>query len=187
MKVLPGFTKDKRHAACKGVIRDALEEGYINSASSLEVLRQMRQELDISDEEHRVVLEELGVEDPELLNPSKKRTLGNSVRLNGYSKALERVIALQQKQLARTEITNLLEADPKAIQALRQGYSISAEEEQEILEGFDPETSTLHRGDYLLQQLYNLTDCLHALNQPQLIALGSIVKPLQDKVLQKNV
>lgn len=186
VKVLPGFTKEKRHAAYKGVIREALEEGYVNSSSSLEVLRQMRQELDISDEEHRIVLEELGVEDPELLNPTKKRTLENSVRLNGYRKALERAISLQQRQLERTDITDLLQADPKAIQALRQEYSISAKEEQEILEGFDPEASIVHRADYLLQQLYDLTDCLHALNQPVLIVLGNIIEPLRDAVLTKK-
>jgi Cyclic nucleotide-binding domain/4Fe-4S binding domain len=186
VKVLPGFTKEKRHVAYKGVIRDALEEGYVNTSSSLEVLRQLRQELDISDEEHRVVLEELGVEDPELLNPTKQRTLENSVRLNGYRKALERIVGIQQRQLERNEISDLLVTDSTAIQALRQEYSISAKEEQEILEGFDREAGIVHRADYLLQQLYDLTDCLHALNQPLLIAQGNIIKPLRDAVLQKK-
>jgi hypothetical protein len=52
----------------------------------------MRSELNISNEEHREVLEELGVEDPELLNPSKKRSRENLVRLTGYRKALERMV-----------------------------------------------------------------------------------------------
>lgn len=186
VKVLPGFTKEKRHAAYKGVIRDALEEGYVNSSSSLEVLRQMRQELDISNEEHRVVLEELGVEDPELLNPTKKRTLENSVRLHGYRKALDRMISLQQKQLETSEIPDLLAADPKAIQALRQEYSITSKEEQEILEEFDREAGIVHRANYLLQQLYNLTDNLHALNQPLLIPQGNVIEPLRDLVRQKK-
>jgi Cyclic nucleotide-binding domain/4Fe-4S binding domain len=186
VKVLPGFTKDKRHEAYKGVIREALEEGYVNSSSSLEVLRQMRQELDISDEEHRLVLEELGVEDPELLNPTKKRTLENSVRLNGYRKALERMITLQQQQLERDEIPNLLQANSKAIEVLRQEYSITAKEEHEILAGFDREASIVHRADYLLQQLYDLTDHLHALNQPLLIAQGNMLEPLRDPILQKK-
>jgi hypothetical protein len=74
-KVLPGFTKENRHQAYKGVVREALEEGYVNYSSSLEVLQQMRRELGISDDEHLEVLEELGIEDPELLNPDRQRSL----------------------------------------------------------------------------------------------------------------
>lgn len=49
-------------------MREALEEGYVNYSSSLEILQQMRQELGITDDEHRIVMEELGIEDPELLD-----------------------------------------------------------------------------------------------------------------------
>jgi len=73
-KILPGFAGEKRLQAYKGVLREALEEGYANSSNSLEVLIQMRQQLDISEKEHLTVLTELGVEDPDLLNPSKQRT-----------------------------------------------------------------------------------------------------------------
>jgi hypothetical protein len=69
-KILPGFTGEKRLQAYKGVLREALEEGYVNSSNSLEVLIQMRQQLDISEKEHLTVLTELGVEDPDLLNPT---------------------------------------------------------------------------------------------------------------------
>ena len=86
-----GFTREKRHAAYKGVVREALEEGYANYSSSLEVLQQLRQELGITDDEHREVLEELGIEDPELLNPDRKRSLENQIRLTGYRKSLERL------------------------------------------------------------------------------------------------
>ena len=86
-KVLPGFTREKRHQAYKGVLREALEEGYANYSSSLEVLQQMRRELGISDDEHRIVLEELGVEDPALLDPNRQRSLENQIRLSGYRKS----------------------------------------------------------------------------------------------------
>nr|WP_238718569.1 hypothetical protein [Petrachloros mirabilis] len=82
-KVLPSFTREKRHQAYKGVVREALEEGYVNYSSSLEMLQQMRQELSITDDEHRLVLEELGIEDPELLNPDRQRSLENQIRLSG--------------------------------------------------------------------------------------------------------
>jgi hypothetical protein len=52
-RVLPEFGNEQRHEAYKGVVRDALAEGYVNAASSLEVLRRLRQELGISDDAHR--------------------------------------------------------------------------------------------------------------------------------------
>lgn len=70
-KILPGFTAEKRLQAYKQVLRETLEEGYVNFFNSLEVLQQMRHALDISEKEHLRVLTELGVEDPNLLNPSK--------------------------------------------------------------------------------------------------------------------
>ena len=95
-KVLPGFTGRKRLEAYKGVVREALEEGFVNAASSLEVLQQMRLSLGISDDEHRRVLEELGVEDPALLDPDSRRSLEDQIRLSGYRKSLERLQLVQR-------------------------------------------------------------------------------------------
>ncbi len=194
-KVLPGFTKEKRHEAYKGVLRDALEEGYVDTSSSLEVLKQMRSELNISNEEHREVLEELGVEDPELLNPSKQRSRENSVRLTGYRKALERMVSLRQRQSGRdfstdigdkTSIGDLLQNDSNAIRALRREYSINSQEEAEILEGFDTEASIVRRADFLLSQIYDLTDRYRAFNQPILLKQGNVLTLLRSTVQQKK-
>jgi len=194
-KVLPGFTKEKRHEAYKGVLRDALEEGYVDTASSLEVLQQMRSELNISNEEHREVLEELGVEDPELLNPSKKRSRENLVRLTGYRKALERMVLLRQRQSGRdfaadigdkTSIGDLLQNDSNAIKALRREYSITSQEEAEILEGFDKDAGIIRRADFLLSQMYDLTDRYRAFNQPILLKEGHVLTLLRSTVEQKR-
>ncbi len=83
-KILPGFTAEKRVQAYKQVLRETLEEGYANFFNSLEVLQQMRQGLEISEKEHLGVLTELGVENPDLLNPSKQRTREDQVRLQSY-------------------------------------------------------------------------------------------------------
>ena len=194
-KILPGFTKDKRHQAYKGVLREALEEGYVNSSSSLEMLQQMRSELDISNEEHRQVLEELGVEDPELLNPSKQRSRENLVRLTGYRKALERMVSLRQRQsgiefstdgMKKPSITDLLQDDANAIKALRREYSITSQEETEILEGFDRETGISRRADFLLSQLSDLIDRYRALNQPLLSKQDNVLTLLRVTVQQKK-
>ena len=95
-KVLPGFTGEKRHEAYKGVVREALEEGFVNAASSLEVLSRCASSSASPTSEHRQLLDELGVEDPGLLDPDSRRSLEDQIRLSGYRKSLERLMLVQR-------------------------------------------------------------------------------------------
>ncbi|MDX2270390.1 MAG: cyclic nucleotide-binding domain-containing protein [Cyanobacteriota bacterium] len=181
-KVLPGFSREKRQQAYKGVLKEALQEGYIESSSSLEVLEQIRSQLELSDDEHRTILSELGVEDPDLLDPDRLHSVENSVRLTGFRKALERLLSLQQRQ----SITDLLQRDPQGVRRLRQQYCITYEEEEEILWGLDREAGDLHRAKHLLQQLEPLILRYHALNQPQLLPQTLVLNLLRASVRQKK-
>ncbi|WP_414545154.1 cyclic nucleotide-binding domain-containing protein [Nostoc sp. CCY0012] len=188
-RVLPGFTKKKRHEAYKGVVREVLEEGYVNYSSSLEVLQQLRQELSITDDEHREVLEELGIEDPELLNPARQRSLENQIRLSGYRKSLERLILLQKKQidtLGSSALNNLMGENAAEIRALRRQYSINAQEETWILSGISPETGNLRRAEFLLTQLPTLISCYRALHQPIIRQHKAVLMLLQDSIHHKK-
>ena len=183
-KVLPGFTREKRHTAYKGVVRESLEEGYANYSSSLEVLQQLRQELGITDDEHRQVLEELGIEDPELLNPDRKRSLENQIRLTGYRKSLERLMLLQSQQ----DLTNPDRTlDPSIeLDALRRQYSISSQDEDWILSGISPEAGSLRRAEFLLAQLPDLIACYRGLNQPILSEHQAVLLLLKSSIHHKK-
>ncbi len=170
-KILPGFTREKRHEAYKGVVKEALEEGYVNYSSSLEVLKQMRQELGVSDDEHREVLEELGIEDPEILNPNRQRSLENQIRLTGYQKSLERLMRLQQQ-------------DGATIRTLNQQYSISQQEEDWIQSGLSPEADQKLAG--LQARLSEWIECDRALNHPMLQSQAAVLKVLKDTVQRKQ-
>jgi len=180
-KVLPGFTREKRHESYKGVVREALEEGFANTSSSLEVLRQLREELGITDDEHREVLEELGVENPELLNPEHKRTLENQIRLNGYKKSLERLVSLQQGD--RADLNPLSpQQESNEIRALRREYVISSQEEEWILSRFLPEFENTQKIDQLIARLAELRDCRLALSQPSLQSHHAAVNFLVESI-----
>lgn len=185
-RVLPGFTRDKRHEAYKGVVREALEEGYVNYSSSLGVLQQLRQELGITDDEHRQVLEELGIEDPELLNPDRQRSLENQIRLSGYRKSLERLMLLQRQGNNRDNKLDILEQNPAEIRALRSQYSITPQEESWILSGITPEEGNLRRAEFLLTQLSPLIDCYRALHQPILRQHDAVLSLLRDSIHHKK-
>ena len=173
-KVLPGFTKQKRYEAYKGVLRESLEEGYTNSSSSLEVLRQLRTELDVSDTEHRNLLEELGVEDPQLLDPTRKRDLENLVRISGYRKAMERLMYLQN-----LDVTT-------ASQQVAKTYSITPAEESEIMQDFDRESSLKQKSHYYLDRLEKLIRFYHSLNQSVLLDERPIVFLLLEAIRRKK-
>ncbi|WP_009631068.1 cyclic nucleotide-binding domain-containing protein [Synechocystis sp. PCC 7509] len=185
-KVLPGFTREKRHQAYKGVVRDALEEGYVNYSSSLEVLQQMRQELGITDDEHRIVLEELGIEDPELLSPNRQRSLENQIRLSGYRKSLERLMLLQSKQPDRATLVQLSPEDTAEVRSLRREYSITAQDEEWILSGFSVNENSAKKAEFLLTQLPDLIACYRALNQPMLQKHQAVLTLLRENISHKK-
>jgi hypothetical protein len=185
-KVLPGFTRDKRHQAYKGVVRDALAEGYVNYSSSLEILQQMRQELGITDDEHRIVLEELGIEDPELLSPNRQRSLENQIRLSGYRKSLERLMLLQSKQPDRATLAQLSSAEGAEVLSLRRKYSITAQDEEWILSGFSVNENSAKKAEYLLTQLPELIACYRALNQPILHKHQAVLTLLRENISHKK-
>jgi hypothetical protein len=183
-KVLPGFTKEKRHSAYKGVVREAMEEGYVNYSSSLEILKQLRQELGITTDEHRIVLEELGIEDPELLNPDRQRTLENQIRLTGYRKSLERLMRLQQQQSHFSK--TLLANNSTEIQTLRRQYSINPTEEAWILSGLSPDVGNLRRAEFLFAQLPALITCYRALYQTPLHYHQAVSRILRNSIHHKK-
>jgi hypothetical protein len=166
-KVLPGFNRQKRLSAYKGVVKEALEEGYVKASSSLAVLQQMRHELGISDAEHQQLLGELGVESPDLLDPGLRRSLENQIRLTGFQRSLERLITLQRdSSMAR--------------RALATEYSISPQEEVTVLGGLSSSASASQKAQILLQRLPILVDAYRCLHQPNLQESPVVLAVLRD-------
>jgi CRP-like cAMP-binding protein len=185
-KVLPGFTREKRRQAYKEVVREALEEGYVNYSSSLEILKQMRQELNITDDGHRIVLDELGIEDPELLNPNRQRSLENQIRLSGYRKSLERLMLLQSRQPDLQTLEQLSAQDSAEIRSLRREYSVTAQEEDWILSGFTANNGSVKKAEFLLAQLPELINSYRALNQPMLHEYQTVLMLLRENIKHKE-
>ncbi len=167
-KILPGFTQEKRQEAYKGVLREALAEGYVNSASSLEVLQQMRTELGIGEAEHGQLLADLGVEDPTLLDPGHQRTIENLVRISGYRHSLERLMNLQKLTTQALHLGSL--------------HSSSFSDNEPVS---DPETLRM-QGQSYLERLESLLQAYHSLNQPFLLADRPVINLLLGVIRQKK-
>ena len=155
-KVLPDFTKEKRLHAYKQVLQESIEQGYVN-VSSLEVLQHLRRELAISDDEHHKVLVDLGIENPDLLDPNKQRSHEDWLRLESYREIVETTLNLWQRRPARGLGADLLDVvggrrsldsiedlsldntprNKEFLQTLKREYAITAEEEEQILKFLD--------------------------------------------------
>ena len=187
-RVLPGFGSEQRHEAYKGVVREALEEGYVNAASSLEVLQQMRRELGITDDEHRQLLDELGVEDPGLLDPGQRRSLEEQVRLSGYRRSLERLMRLQQgpANLASGQGAGGEAEQAAMLRQLRRQFSIDPAEEALVREDSSAVDKAARRAELLLQRLPELIDAYRSLHQPALRDQPLLVALLDDHLLHRK-
>ncbi len=158
-KVLPDFSQEKRLQTYKAMLRDAIDEGYVNPADTLESFKQMRQELGISDGDHDTILVELGEEYPELFDPRKPHNRENSLRLESYRETLLEIILHSGKthpdrnwvsdlmkafseQTSNEVLEDLLKSlspeDRKLVQELRQEYSITTDDEADALKHTDP-------------------------------------------------
>lgn len=158
-KVLPNFTKEKRLQAYKGILTEALNEGYADVSSSLNSLQPMRRELDISEAEHQEILTELGVKNPNLLDPQNHRSREDWWRQESYREAmLTLILEFSQNHPEQHLVTELAEVingkkpmtdletllkqlskrESRSIEQTRQDYGVTTTEEAEIIKQTDP-------------------------------------------------
>ncbi|MBD2157624.1 MULTISPECIES: cyclic nucleotide-binding domain-containing protein [unclassified Leptolyngbya] len=183
-KVLPGFNQEHSLQVYKGVLRETLEQGNADSASSLEVLRQIRQELNIKDDDHFTVLTELGIAEPELLDPQKHRTRESQLRLESYRQALaSTLLDLVENGMSLQEA---MQRQKKQIQFLKLEYGMTAEEEEKVLSQLlaGEQSNILRKADLLLEQMKGLSDRYAVLSQKTFDAQTSVFKFLRLTAVQ---
>lgn len=157
-KILPGFTRAKKMEAYKGVLKESLEEGYVNSSSSLEVLKQMRMELDMSDRDHEQILTELGVENPSLFDPNKQRTREDLARLQGFRNRIKGLVKPKRRRTAKglgrqllqvvkkeKSINDVFEGEKQAIKSLSLEYAVTPEETAEIMAELEQTSTSINQ------------------------------------------
>lgn len=145
-KILPGFTHNQKMQAYKGILKESLEEGYVNSSGSLEVLKQMRRSLNMSDRDHEQILTELGVENPSLFDPNKQRTREDLARLQGFRNRIKGIVKPKRRRTAKglgrellqvvkkeKSMNDVFQGKKQAIESLSLEYDVTQEEKAEIL------------------------------------------------------
>jgi Cyclic nucleotide-binding domain/FHA domain len=187
-KVLPGFNHQSRLQVYQGVLQEALNEGKTQSADSLEMLQGMREELQITTDEHYNILDNLGIENPDLLNPTVQRNREDRLRLDSYQRYLETILLDLVSNQASIEQAFLQKQGQ--IEAMRQEYSITNDEQEKVLLAmFHPNSTLLSTSVQLLINLQLWSMRYQALTQSSQDKEGSIYSILQAIILdhQKSI
>jgi hypothetical protein len=135
-KTLPGFSREQRLQAYRNILEDWLRKGKADSSASLELLRGVRVEIGITDDEHRQLLEQLGV-DGALVNfdPEAASTFENWIRTDNYRGVIEPALIARLEQGQRLAAAL---ADPEiaaTIKQYREIYQISEIEHANVIAG----------------------------------------------------
>jgi FHA domain/Cyclic nucleotide-binding domain len=151
-KVLPGFNRQSRLQVYQGILQEALAEGKTQSANSLDMLQGMREELQVTADDHYSILANLGVEAPDLLDPIAQRSREDSLRLESYQRNLETL--LLDLIANHASIEQALQQKQGQIESMRQEYSISNDEQEQVLLAlFHPNSTLLSISVQLLTKL----------------------------------
>jgi hypothetical protein len=151
-KVLPGFDRQSRLKVYQGILEEALADGKTQSANSLEILQDVREELQITQEEHYSILQNVGVENPSLLDPNVQRGREEQLRLTSYQNGMESL--LMDLITSHVSIEDALKQKQSQIDALRSQYRITTEEQEQLLLSlFHPDSALLSTSAVLLGKL----------------------------------
>jgi hypothetical protein len=136
-QVLPEVTRrstlQDRLQVYKGVLQESLQAANIQAANSLKMLEHLRQQLNISEQEHYTLLTELGIEDPTLIKPEEEFTQEDRYRLESYREAIAAL--LQELVDSGMPLSEAIRLKTRQIQNLKREYRITKQEHFQILGG----------------------------------------------------
>lgn len=133
-KTLPSFSREQRLQAYRNILEDAIRTGRTDSSASLELLREVRVELGITDDDHRQLRNDLGIETSDnLFDPQVAATYESWLRVTNYRSVIEPLLLSRFEQGLRLQDV-LADAEVSAaIRKYREMYQISEVDHASVL------------------------------------------------------
>lgn len=184
-KTLPHFGQEQKQDIYKQTLREAIESGYTDSAHSLALMNDLRQQMELSEDEHAHIMLELGIEDSSLLDSDQKWAQENQRRLSSYGHAIESMLRTWIKE--GTSIRQALEKAEviKQIEHLQALYQITSEEQEEVLAAMAQQESHILKQDIeavkLLQNLAQEEAAISALKSSERSAVEILQQAISEK------
>lgn len=135
-KTLPSFSREQRVQAYRNILEEALRTGKADSSASLELLREVRLGFDISDDEHRQLVQELGIDGNDgILDPEKAASFENWIRVANYRRIIEPTLLAQLDSGDKLEALLSNPEVESCIRKYREIYQISEIEHADVISG----------------------------------------------------
>ena len=156
-RVLPELTANQGRVAYRETLRDAMTAGHTRSAAARDVLKSVRQQLKVSEDDHAAVISELGLTAEDALEPSGASVQERRLRVDAYRAEIESILSPFLESG-----TNLAEAlrQPKVqarVTALQATYSIDQLEHEEVCQSLlGREGALIRRAREVTRQLLRL-------------------------------
>jgi len=132
-QVLPQVTKQDRLQVYKGVLEESLITGNIEATNSLKALESVRKRLEVTEEEHYVLLTEIGIDDPTKLKPATDYTQEDRLRIESYKESISDI--LQELLDSGMPVQEAVDARSRQIGNLKNEYNINKQEHFQVLSG----------------------------------------------------
>jgi hypothetical protein len=138
------------------VLNNALTMGSVESSGSLDLLHDLRQQLDLTSQDHGAILATLGIEDVDRLDPHQQRSQENQARLTDYQTALE--LMLLELVDSGMPLKQSLQLKYPQILTLQRNAQISDREHAQLLDHLlTDHRSLIQKAETLLTELQELT------------------------------
>ncbi|MGL5078973.1 MAG: 4Fe-4S binding protein [Waterburya sp.] len=131
VQVVPQVTRQERRQVYKGVLEESLQAGSIEAINSLKSLQSIRQRLEVSEEEHYAILNELEIDDPNLLKSPQEYAQENRLRIESYREAIASL--LQELVDSGMPVHQAIAARSKQVGNLKNEYNINKQEHIQVL------------------------------------------------------
>ena len=186
-KTAPGISQEQKHGVYKDVLREWISTGRTNSSQSLTMLAELRLQVGVTEDQHHAMLQELGIEDPSLLDPEARKEQENELRLDGYGTALRALMARAVERGADPDRLATMPEFAAELRTLQSAYQISAEEHQRSQRRIDQDGAGW-RGHtlQLLREVGRLSAALYSLKHLTPIAADPLCRVLSRGISEQR-
>ncbi|MGH9384001.1 MAG: cyclic nucleotide-binding domain-containing protein [Vicinamibacterales bacterium] len=186
-KTAPGISQEQKHGVYKDVLREWISTGRTNSSQSLTMLAELRLQVGVTEDQHHAMLQELGIEDPSLLDPDARKEQENELRLENYGTALQ---ALRARAVERGADPDRLASAPEfsaELRTLQSVYQISAEEHVRARRKIDQSGAGWREHTLqLLREVGRLSAALYSLKHLTAIAADPLCRVLSRGIREQR-
>jgi len=158
------ITRDEKLNVYKNILHDSLQNGNFNTSDCLALLSDVRNGLGITEEEHNITLQELGIENSNLFDPEVALSQERMLRENNYRDNL--IYLIEEAYEKKIKVSEYLQQKDKKLNHFKSIYNIDEGTHEAILSKLLGDNSQqINKANVAIDHLLTLSAQLYTLLQ----------------------